>query len=172
MTTVARILVLVGLWLLAWGDLSVANVCSGAAVAVLLLAAFPPVRRGRGSVRLSVSGLLRLGAYVVAQLWNSNIEMSRRILSRTPGTAGVVAHRLRTPSDEVVTVMSSVIALSPGTMTVDVAPDSSRIYVHFFDLEDLGQARRGIARLEELTVAAIQRGRPGRTVVPAPEEVT
>ena len=53
--------------------------------------------------------------------------------------------------------MTSVIALSPGTMTVDVDRESTTIYVHFFRLRDLAAARASLARLERLVVDAIRR---------------
>ena len=51
--------------------------------------------------------------------------------------------------------MTSIIALSPGMMTVDVDPQSTTIYVHFFRLRDVDAARRGLERLERLVFAAI-----------------
>jgi multisubunit Na+/H+ antiporter MnhE subunit len=51
--------------------------------------------------------------------------------------------------------MSSVIALSPGTMTVDVTGDSSVVYVHFFQLDDVDAARASLVHLEQLITNAI-----------------
>lgn len=156
MRRAGRVALLVALWLLAWGDVSLANVVSGAIVAVALLTAFPPRRRQAGRVRFSATGTVRLGAYVVSQLAASNLLMTREILRRRARIApGVLAHRLERPSEEVVTLMTSIIALSPGTMTVDVRRDSSTIYVHFFRLDDPEAARAGLNRLERRVVAAI-----------------
>lgn len=156
MRILGRVALLVGLWLLAWGEVSLANVVSGVAVAIVLLVAFPPALRTTGGLRFSAIGAVRLAVYVVVQLAQSNIVMAREILRRRPDTRpGVLAHRLARPSEEVVTVMSSVIALSPGTMTVDVDPDSRVIYVHFFLLRDVEAARASLTRLEELAVHAI-----------------
>jgi multicomponent Na+:H+ antiporter subunit E len=147
---------LVGIWLLAWGEVSFANLAGGLVVAVALLAAFPPQSRTAGEVRFHLLGAARLVAYVVRQLVLSNLVMAREILRRTPrALPGVLAHRLERPSDEVVTVMTSIIALSPGTMTVDVDDDSSTVYVHFFLLSDVDAARAGLRRLERLVVGAI-----------------
>lgn len=44
-----RLLLLVALWLLAWGEVTVANVLSGTAVAAVLLVVFPPTRQPRGT---------------------------------------------------------------------------------------------------------------------------
>lgn len=151
-----RVGLLVTLWLLMWGQISWANLLSGVLVAVALLAAFPPRRHRGAPVRIDLVGSARLGVSVLTQLVTSNIVMTRQILSRRPGAQpGVLAHNLGRPSDEVVTIMTSIISLSPGTMTVDVAPDSSVVYVHFFDLSDVDGARASLARLERLAAGAI-----------------
>jgi multicomponent Na+:H+ antiporter subunit E len=144
MRLLGRVTLLVALWLLAWGEITLANVLSGTAVAAALLAAFPPDRRTHGRLRISALGVA------------SNVVMTRQILRRTPSLhPGVLAHRLHQPSEEVATVMTSVIALSPGTMTVDLDRDSSTIYVHFFRLTDVEAARASLDRLERLAVKAI-----------------
>ena len=172
MRTVGRIALLVGLWLLAWGEVSLANVVSGVAVATALLVAFPPGPRASGRLRFSAIGAGRLGVYVLVQLVNSNVVMARQILRRRPeGAPGVLAHRLGQPSEEVVTVMTSVIALSPGTMTVDVDAESSIIYVHFFLLRNLEAARTSLRRLEDLAVHAVagrKRVQPARAAKKEP----
>lgn len=150
-----RAAMLVVLWLLAWGELSAANVLSGVAVAAAVLLAFPP-RPAATRVHVRPAAALRLMAYVVSQLVVSNALMTRQILSRHPDVRpGVVAHRLRVPSDEVVAVMTAVISLSPGTMTADVDDASATIYVHFFRLRDLAAARASIERLERLVTTAL-----------------
>lgn len=155
MRTLVRVALLVVLWLLAWGQITVANVLSGVAVATLLLLAFPLVAGGRHT-RVNPVGVLQLIGYVVVQLVTSNVVMTREILRRRPNIRpGVLAHRLRSPSEELVTLMTSVIALSPGTMTADVDPDSTTIYVHFLLLRDLDAARASLDRLERLASQAI-----------------
>jgi multicomponent Na+:H+ antiporter subunit E len=157
---VGRVALLVALWLLAWGDLTVANAASGVLVAGALLVAFPPGRRAGTGLRFSVGGFLRLAGYLHVQLLISNFVMTRQILRRRPDVRpGVIAHRLAQPSEEIVTMMTSIIALSPGTMTVEVEPDSSVIYVHFFALRDVDKARASLAHLEDLAMHAISGAR-------------
>jgi multicomponent Na+:H+ antiporter subunit E len=156
MRIVVRIALLVALWLLAWGEWSVANLASGVAVATAIFIAFPPARRRTSRVCLHPLGIVRLSGYVVSQLVTSNILMTRQILSRRPDVQpGVIAHRLRRPSEEAVTIMTSIIALSPGTMTADVDAASTTIYVHFFRLTDVAAARASLVRLEELVSGAL-----------------
>jgi multicomponent Na+:H+ antiporter subunit E len=158
-----RVALLVALWLLAWGDASVGNLVSGVAVAVVLLVAFPPGRRSGTRVRVSALGVGRLLAYVARQLLVSNLVMAREIVRRNPRfQPAVLAHRLGAPSEEVVALMTSIIALSPGTMTVDVDGASSTIHVHFLLLHDVDRARDSLVRLEQLAVGAIAAPPGGR----------
>ena len=147
---------LVILWVLAWGEITVANLVSGAVVACALLVAFPQHRRGAESRRVDLNGCVRLTASVALQVLVANIDMSRRILGRgVDYRPAVLAHHFQQPSEQVATVMSSIIALSPGTMTIDVDEDSSVIYVHFFDVHDADAARAMLDRLEQRVIDAI-----------------
>lgn len=167
MRILGRMALLVGLWLLAWGDASVTNVLTGTALAGVLLVAFPLRRRSTASVRLSIIGLARLVLYVLAQLVPSNVLVAREILSpRSRVRTGVLAYPVQHPSDEVITLIANVIALTPGTMTVETTRDPAVIYVHFLLLDDVEAARLAIGRLERLVVAAL--GDPG----PHPEGST
>jgi multicomponent Na+:H+ antiporter subunit E len=171
MRLLGRVVPLVALWLLAWGEVTVANVASGVAVAAALLVAFPVNRGADQHLRLNPWGATRLAGYVVGQLVTSNVVMTREILRRhAKFSPGVLAHRLRAPSEEVVTIMTSVIALSPGSMTVDVDRGSTTIYVHFLFLRDIESARASLNRLERLASRAISApDLPGQSV-PSPKE--
>jgi multicomponent Na+:H+ antiporter subunit E len=154
-----RLALLTALWLLAWGQLSLANVVSGVAVAAALLVAFPPSRARPAPVRVDVLAVGRLAGHIAVQLVTSNIVMTREVLRpRSTIRPGVLAHRLQRPSEHVVTLMTSVIALSPGTMTVDVDRTSSTIYVHFLFLRDVAAARASLGHLERLAAAAVTAG--------------
>jgi multicomponent Na+:H+ antiporter subunit E len=152
---VVHVAALLVLWLLAWGDISVANVLSGAAVASVLVIAFPPRRRSVGH-RLHPLGIARLVFYVMGQLVVSNLVVARVILSRRSQVrTGVLAYDVQDPSDQVLTLISNVIALTPGTMAVEVIREPATIYVHFLLFHDPDSARDDIARLERLVIAAL-----------------
>ncbi|MCS7235886.1 MAG: Na+/H+ antiporter subunit E [Armatimonadota bacterium] len=52
---------------------------------------------------------------------------------------------IRVRKDAAITALANLITLTPGTLTVDVAPDRTSLLVHVFDLEE-----------EEAAVAEIQ----------------
>ena len=149
-------LVLLGLWLLAWGEVTVANVLSGIALIVVLFLVFPS---GRDTARARVRpiGVVRLVGYVVGQLAVSNVLVAREIVTRRSRVrTGVIDYELRQPTDLTITLVANILALTPGTMPVDVTHDPPTIRVHFLLLYDLEVARRSIGRLEDLVVAAVQ----------------
>ena len=151
-----RIALLVVLWLLAWGQITVGKVVSGTLLAAALLVAFPSRRRVTGGPRVSPLGMARLVLYVLGQLIPSNVLVAREIVSRRANVrTGVLAYQLTTPSDEVLSLVANVIALTPGTMTVETTRDPAVIYVHFLLLADLDAARHSVAKLEQLAVAAL-----------------
>ena len=124
MRTFGHLVVLVTLWLLAWGEVSVANVLSGAAIATTLLVAFPWRGTAGSDIRLSGIGMARLGWYVVVQLVGSNIVMARQIVRPpSPTRPGVIAHHLEHPTaDDVAPVFTSLHAqpvpwLDPAEIT-------------------------------------------------------
>ena len=68
MSAITRIVWLLAFWLLAWGEISTANVVSGVVLAAALLVAFPPSRRPGQVGRVSAWGTMRLVGYVLVQL--------------------------------------------------------------------------------------------------------
>lgn len=164
MRALRQVALLTVLWLLAWGEVSLANLVSGVAVSAGLLFALPSSTSRSGPASLHLVGCARLAGYVARQLVTSNVVMVREVLRRRPAPRhGVLEHRLRQPSEHVVTLMTSVIALSPGTMTVDVDPSSSTVSVHFLFLDDVAAARASLERLELLVSSAV---RPTSTTPP------
>ena len=148
---------LLGLWLLAWGTVSVANVVSGIILIAVLMLAFPSARARGPRVRVHPIALVRLVAYVLAQLAVSNVLVAREIVSRRSRVrTGVVRYRVQQPSDLTMTLMANILALAPGTMPVDVTQDPPILDVHFLLLSDVDAARRTMARLESHIVAAIE----------------
>jgi multicomponent Na+:H+ antiporter subunit E len=151
---------LVVLWLLLWGDVSVANVASGVVVALGLLAVFPLEQAaGAGGRVFRPLAIGRLVAYFVRELVVSNLVVARLVVSRRSRLrTGVVRCPLRTRSDGIVTMLCNMIALSPGTMMVEVLDDA--VYVHALLREDVERVRRDIDTLQTLVIAAFDRRPP------------
>lgn len=158
MSVVGRLVVLVAIWLLAWGEVRVVHALVGSLLAALLLVAFPmaegtPLRFRTGIRPL---GVLELVGYLLWQLVRSNVLVARQILSpRSRVRTGVITYEMRSRSDWVTTLVANIIALTPGTMTVDATRDPHVLTVHFLLLDDEQRAHDAIATLERLVVGAV-----------------
>jgi multicomponent Na+:H+ antiporter subunit E len=151
---------LTAVWVLLWGRLTFANVATGVLVSIALLAVFP-VERGRRDVPIAVRPLavLRLLAHFVIQLVASNAILTWQIVRPHPALrTGIVSCQMHTRSPGLITLITDILALSPGTITVDVhtrdEDDASTIFVHVLRFEDPADVRRRVARLERMAVAA------------------
>lgn len=172
MSGVARVVFLVAIWLLAWGGNLIANLLTGVVVAIVLLAAFPPEVFG-SRLRVRPIALLHLAAYVLWELVTSNLLVAREILTRRSRVrTGVIVHELDNPSDWTLTIMANIIALTPGTMTVDATREPAAVHVHFLLLDDIDDARSRIAALERRTLAAFGHHMSGDTNPHSPEGAT
>jgi multicomponent Na+:H+ antiporter subunit E len=153
----ARGLLLVLVWVLAWGSVAPATVFVGAVLAAVLLVAFPPTdATARFRLRIRPAALGRLLAYLLGQLVTSNILLAREILSgRSRIRSQVIVHEIPSSSEWAITLIANTIALTPGTMTVEATRDPPVVHVHCLLLGDVGQARRSIERLTLLVLAVV-----------------
>lgn len=154
MSLVARVVWLVVVWVALWGDVSVANVLSGTALAVFLLIVFP-VRGGRRGFVPRPLATARLIAYFLRTLVASNVALTRAVLSREDRLCtGVVEVRMICDSDGLLTILNHLIALTPGTTVIEVERDPARVYVHVLQLTDIDSARAAVQQLELLVIEA------------------
>jgi multicomponent Na+:H+ antiporter subunit E len=148
--------VLVTVWVLAWGSITWANVLSGTAVAVAVLALVPAIGRPQGRAVVRPVPTLRLLARIVRDVLASNIQLTREVVTPRSGVAtGVVRVPLAGCSDEVVTIVASLVALTPGTMPVDMARYPTVLYVHVLHLDDAEAVRRSIWSLRDQVLRAV-----------------
>ncbi|HWM19975.1 MAG TPA: Na+/H+ antiporter subunit E [Ilumatobacteraceae bacterium] len=144
---------LVLVWTALWGRLSVANIASGMIVATLLITMFPVAPRGRHTVH--PVAVARLAVYFVRKLIESNVAITRTVLSRDDQIrTGIVAVPLTCDSDILLTIVANLTALTPGTMAIEVERQPPRFYVHVLRLDDIEGARAEIRNLERLVIEA------------------
>jgi multicomponent Na+:H+ antiporter subunit E len=128
-------------------------------VALLVLALFPlgPIAERRGHT-LRPLPTLRLLAYFVVELVQSNIAMARDLLGKRERIrTGVIAYPLRVDSVGLMTFLANVLSLSPGTMPIefdDAEGQPKVIYLHVTRMHQRADTMRKIARYEELALAA------------------
>jgi multicomponent Na+:H+ antiporter subunit E len=151
------VLWLVVVWVLLWGDLSVANVLAGLAVSLLITHGLrlPPIDF-HGTVH--PFGLVVLVARFLVDLVHASFQVSMLALrpDRLPHGA-VIGVQLRSHSDLYLTLTAELCSLVPGSLVVEAHRVTGRLYLHVLDVAQVGgieRARRIVLDQEERVLRA------------------
>lgn len=148
-----RVLAIVAAWLALWSDVSVANVVSGLAVAVVIVGGFDTWRRG--PMRLRPLRAAKFGIWFAYKLVESTWAVSRAVIApRHRVHTGIISVPLQGCSDAVATLIADAITLTPGTLTLEVRREPLTLFIHALDTRDLESIRRDVRMLEVLAVRA------------------
>ncbi|AEG43093.1 Na+/H+ antiporter subunit E [Isoptericola variabilis] len=132
------LLVLAGVWIVLWGDLSWANVVGGLAVSALAVVLFP-LPAVAADTTLRPWPFLRLLGHFAVDVFAASFQVAW--LAFRPGPApraGIVGVRLRNPDDVVLTVTAAITSLVPGSVVVEAQRRSGMLFLHVLDLEGSG----------------------------------
>jgi multicomponent Na+:H+ antiporter subunit E len=143
---------LVLVWGALWQDFSLGNLVFGAiiAFAVANLLYLPPVEL---SGRFNVFYAAGFAGRFLYQLVLASVQVFWLALTRGPRLKNaVVAVRLRSPSDLLVTATGHAISLIPGSLVIEVDRSTSTLYLHCLNVatsDDAERVRRDVRRTEE-----------------------
>ena len=157
--TLALVVWLTAVWVGLWGSVTPANVLGGLAVAGVLVLLLPlPSGGGHGVVQ--PRALLRFGVRFVVDLVVSSAQVVALVLRpRLTLRQGVVAVPVPGASQGLLTVLANAISLTPGTLTLDVDPASSTLYVHALQVgagpDGVAELRRGLRDQAAAAVRAV-----------------
>lgn len=146
-------------WAAATGSFSLLNLLFGGAVGGLALYL---IRDRVEAPRLSrrLRRLLALTLLFCRELLMSAVKVAALVLRPDMHrvlTPGVIAFPLTVKSDAEITILASLITLTPGTLSVDVSPDRQHLYIHALDVKDKEALVQDIASGFEHRVAEIFR---------------
>lgn len=143
------------IWVLLWGDISLANLVSGFLLGLLITWVFPlPPIDFHGRFRLwphtkliaiLLFDLVRSSFVVAAQAFHFGHTMRN----------AVVRVDLKTHSDLYLTLTSELVSLVPGTLVMEARRQESVVYLHVMDVRsdaDIEAARRKVLEAEERVV--------------------
>lgn len=132
-------------WAAVSGSFAPGNLVFGFVLAALALSV---IREQVGSVgyfsRLRrVSSLLLLFVY---ELVLSAVRVAILVLKPNMNLKpGILSYSLKVDRDHEITLLANLITLTPGTLSVDVSEDRTKLYIHALDCSDPDQIRRDIA---------------------------
>ena len=89
--------------------------------------------------------IIKLILIFIKELFLSTIQVVSQVLRpRLDIRPGIFAMDIDLKDDWEVTLLSCLITLTPGTLVVDVSPDSKTLYIHSLDLEDVNEEKQQI----------------------------
>jgi len=123
------------LWLLLNG-VSVGHLLLGALLAIALPAITRALRPQQPSIA-NLPAIIGLAAVFLYDIVAANIEVARRILGRESAIRpGFIWVPLELTDRHAITVLSSIITLTPGTLSSDLSPNGRHLLVHCLHLDD------------------------------------
>jgi multicomponent Na+:H+ antiporter subunit E len=137
---IVRILILTLIWVALQGSLSVGTLLLGVVFGAAILRLSRPLfgdpaesRRIRGGIRpvRRLGRVLVLVLVFLRELVVSALQVARYTLQPTLQIRpAIVEYPLDVQTPREITVLANLISLTPGTLSLDVSPDSRHLYVH------------------------------------------
>ncbi len=132
------------LWVAMSGHFEVLNLLLGFAFGYLVMLLLQRVV-GSSSYFHKSAVLVRFTGFFLLEVVRSNIRVAVDVA--TPAShaqPGIVAVPLDARTDAEITLLASLITMTPGSLAIDVADDRSVIYVHSMFVDDPEALRRSI----------------------------
>ena len=131
-------------WAALQGELSLANLLVGYAVGYAIL-----VMLGRGGVMPSTLLVrtvhaIRLAGFFAWELLLANVRVAADVLRGNRIEPAVVAIPLDITSDGEILLLSMLINITPGSVTIDLSDDRRTLYVHVMHMRTADETRREI----------------------------
>lgn len=147
--------VLLGIWLLLWGAVTLANLLSGVAVVALVMVLIPQTEQDMARPTVRPLWALRFVGSAAWSLLRANLSVAMEVVRHDSRiNTGIIAVPMPGCSDGLLTLVANVLGLAPGTMPVEVTRDPPVIYVHILHLDDEAASRAEVTALARLAVRA------------------
>ena len=131
-------------WAILMGDVNVENLAFGFALGFVTLAWLRPVP-GAERYTQSLPRALVLVLFFLWELLLSSLRVAKDVLSPRPRfRPGIVGIPLDVTTDVEITLLATLITLTPDTLSLDVSNDRKTLYVHSMWVEDPDAFRREI----------------------------
>lgn len=156
-TRVTSVVLLTVVWLFLWNEVTPWLVVGGVLTAIIVTTAFPfPKAPWVATVRPYYLALL-LGRFAV-DVVRASVEVTWIAIRPAPVPASAVVRvDLRTDSELLMAITAELVCLVPGSLLIELAPDTSSLYLHVLDGSTPERIERAIANVrgqEERVVRA------------------
>ena len=150
-------IVLAVLWMSLQGQFTSANFVTGFLVGYVIILVCRPALP-KSSYTRKVWQIVNLALFLAWDIVVANLQIAWRVLNPW---ADIRPAMLAVPrsarTDLEITAVANLITLTPGTLSVDLSPDRSTLYVHVMDLRDPKRFTRSLKRGLERRVLEVLR---------------
>ncbi len=150
-------------WCFVSGDLSIINFIIGAFLGFFIIHSMKKIYPAEKKVTikdyiLRIYKVLIYLSILMVEITKASILIAKVILRpKLDIKPGVIEFPLRASKDVSVTAIANTISLTPGTLTIDVSDDMTKLYVHSIDVSDPQALRESIRNhLEKYVVEAFE----------------
>lgn len=144
-------------WTFLQGELQGSNFAVGMVLGYLVIALSQQIM-GTSAYVQKVVQVVRFVTLSLWEIFTASLALAWLIVQpKLQVRPAIVAIPLDAKTDVEIATMSSLLTLSPGTMTLDVSTDRETLYVHTIDLDDVDEFRREIKSGLERRVLEVMR---------------
>lgn len=144
-------------WTFLQGELQGSNFAVGMVLGYLVIALSQQIM-GTSAYVQKVVQVVRFVTISLWEIFTASLALAWLIVQpKLQVRPAIVAIPLDAKTDVEIATMSSLLTLSPGTMTLDVSTDRETLYVHTIDLDDVDEFRREIKSGLERRVLEVMR---------------
>jgi len=145
-------LLLALIWTFLTGSLTANTLLEGFVIGYLVLWLAGPLY-GPTTYFRKFRQVVSFALFFVKELIIATFRVARVVIAREPDICpGIVAVPLDVKSSVEITLLANLIALTPGTLTLDISDDRKVMYVHAMHIGDIEQFRAEIKQGFELRV--------------------
>lgn len=131
-------------WAAINGDFTLGTVLLGFALGYIVLFAAERTM-GRPRYFRKVWLVIFFTLFYLRELIVANLRVAYAVIMPSRFTRpAVIAFPLEAKTDLEITLLSILVTLTPGTLSLDVSADRRFLYIHFLYIDDLEEARRNV----------------------------
>ncbi|MFC4022718.1 Na+/H+ antiporter subunit E [Oceanobacillus longus] len=150
-------LIIAVMWMFLSESYTMASFITGFLFGVLLLLLLRRFLPG-GFYLTRVLKAIKLILVFLREMVMSNIEMIKYIYSPRPiREPGIFEYPLELKTDWEITILSSLISLTPGTLSIAISEDKSKLYIHAMNIENVDDEIRSIKETFEKGIMEVTR---------------
>lgn len=145
-------------WVALTGQLNYTNFVFGFIVGFFLLWFLNRKRTSNQDYFLRVPKILAFIMYFLYDMLKANIEVAIDVV--TPNynmKPGIIKFEMDAKTDFEITMLANMVAMTPGTLVIDISKDKKYMYIHVMYLKDIARFKRNLKQRTEKKLLEIIR---------------